>query len=96
MTETEAKQLINDTYPDSIDGETRPGDYLDTSMPFNTDMPQIFNKDYAGHAIFNVAHQQAFSNDKALNEKITALADGTTAVKEAGHAKEADNSNSED
>ncbi len=73
MTETEAKQLINNAYPDTVDGTSRPGASLDVSMPFNTTFPQVFEMDYAGPAIFNVAHQQAFSNDKFLNEKIDAM-----------------------
>ena len=78
MTEDEAQKLIDETYPGTVDGQTRPADKLDISMPFNTAMPQLMSGDYAGPEIFNVMHQQLLSNDKALSDKIAEGTGGST------------------
>ena len=83
MTKDEARQLIDETFPSTVDGVSRPTDYIAVDMPYNEDMPQYMADDYVAPEQPNLVTRQLLSNDKAMNDKITALTDGSTAVAQA-------------
>lgn len=76
MTPEEAKELIEKTYPDTVDGATRPTEHITVDMPYNEDMPQLFSGDYVAPDQLNLTTRQLLSNDKAI-------VDGTTPVAKA-------------
>lgn len=68
MTNEERDELINSILPDTVKGQQRPAENLNPDMPYNTDFPQLINKDPASADVFNLINRQLLSNDKTLND----------------------------
>ena len=90
MTEDEARQLKNETFPATVDGVARPTENIPTDMPYSEEMPQMMNADFVEAAQPNLFYRQLLSNDKTVNDKLAKVLDGSTVVKEATHAESAD------
>ena len=79
MTPEEAKELIEKTYPDTVDGAVRPTEHIAVDMPYNEDMPQLFSGDYVAPDQLNLNTRQLLSNDKSIVDGTTPVAKATTA-----------------
>ena len=79
MTEDERKQAIKKVLPDTVDEMTRPTDSVPTDFPLSTDFPQLFKHDPVSADVFNLINRQMLSNDKQLQNNLTAHNSDTAA-----------------
>ena len=79
MTEEEAKELKDATWPAEVDGQTRPTDPITVDMPYSEELPQMFSGDFVGPDQPNTAYRQLLSNDKSLKDGTTPVAKATQA-----------------
>ena len=79
MTEEEAKELKEATWPETVEGQTRPTDPITVDMPYSEELPQMFSGDFVGPDQPNTAYRQLLSNDKSLKDGITPVAKATQA-----------------
>lgn len=78
MTEEEAKELKEATWPETVDGQTRPTDPITVDMPYSEELPQMFSGDFVGPEQPNTAYRQLLSNDKSLKDGTTPVAKADT------------------
>ena len=78
MTEEEAKELKDATWPAEVDGQTRPTDPITVDMPYSEELPQMFSGDFVGPDQPNTAYRQLLSNGKSLKDGTTPVAKADT------------------
>lgn len=77
MTEEEAKQLKEETWPATVDGVTRPTKPITVDMPYSEELPQMMSADWVAPEQPNTAYRQLLSNDKAFKDGTVPVATAT-------------------